>query len=144
MKKIVTLFVLLGLMLPMAASAYDILDDKSVQVYVSYTEPSQNTDGSTIQDYIGTRIEYDIGQGNQVLTTLPPVNATDMGGPAPGGGVAVKLPVIVPIAAGQSVNAKFYFIAVTNHGEVMAPDPSVLPIDHPYSDPNAVTDYTTE
>jgi len=109
------LAVLALLALPALAHAIDFTPTGSV-ITVSYTEPTQNTDGTGLNDLAKTTINWRVcpvtGACNAVYTKV------DVAASVLAGGGTISRDVTVPVTPGQEVNVEVFATATDLSGNV--------------------------
>jgi hypothetical protein len=96
-----------------------IIDQSTVRVDGSYTEPSTDVDGVNIADLAYTNVYYRIG-------TQPAVRGPQVPASSPAGGGDVDTSLLVPVASGQRVNVAFWVTATDLAGLESAPTETIL------------------
>lgn len=86
------------------ASALNITGVTSVNVTVTYKEPSTNADGSPLEDLVGTNVYYQIGT---VVTKAIEVPAT-----SPNGGGDITTEITVPVSDGEDKDVTVWATAL--------------------------------
>ena len=99
------------------AHAFDIIDANSVRVTAKYTEPTQNTDNSSLTDLKHVDIYYNVGNGDILGITNP--------ASSPKGGETVTVKFPVPVPDGAKLDVVFYSRAVSSTGQQSAKSKSV-------------------
>ena len=101
----------LMLFVSVQANAFEIISVDSVNLTVSYTEPTLNADGSALTDLAITRIYVDlIGDG------IDPVVAKEIPATSPNGGSAMSEKIPVSVGEGQEADIRVWATAVDNSG----------------------------
>jgi tetratricopeptide (TPR) repeat protein len=84
------------------------LAKKTIEIRLSYDEPTTNKDGSPLTDLVKTTIYYDVGNG--------PVKAVDVPATSPNGGGAVVRSVMIPVSEDQKSQVTFWITATDRRG----------------------------
>ena len=79
----------------------------------TYTEPSKNSDGSSLTDLKQTEVYYQIGTAAAVQAVVVPASKASGGG-------AVSTPLSVPVPAGVSTTVSFWATAMDTAGNESA------------------------
>ena len=110
------------LMFPIVAFALEVQSIDSVNVTVSYTEPTTKADGSPLDDLSHTTIFYNSGVGW--------VEVTQIAATGPGGGGLIAQQVTLPIEEGQEVDVQVTATASDQSGnESVQAIPAQIRID---------------
>lgn len=88
-----------------------------VQLRVEYQEPTDNADGSVLDDLQHTSVFYDIGGG--------PVNVVDYPASLAAGGLTVIYDFVVPVLPGDKRNVTVFATATDTSGNTSAPSDSI-------------------
>ena len=100
-----------------------IVDQATIRVEGSYTEPSTDADGVAISDLAYTNVYYKIG-------SAPAVRGPQVPATSPEGGGDVTTSLLIPVPAGQRVSVQFWVTATDLLGLESAPTTtSTLQID---------------
>lgn len=105
MRKILFIVLLLA---TFPAASFEILSVDTVGVTVTYTEPTQNVDGSSITDLEKTVIYYNMGEGE--------VTAMEITATASTGGGIINQQIPVNVGENQEINITFYSRAFDSSG----------------------------
>lgn len=98
------------------------LTQTGVELILEYTEPTDNTDGSLIDDLHHTSIFYDLGAG--------PVNVVDLPATLNTGGGAISYSALIPVLPGEIKDATIFATATDTIGETSDPsEPLVVRLD---------------
>jgi len=113
----VYLFLLLLLLVPGMASAFDVTIT-GTQLRADYKEPTLNKDGSPLADLGETRVYYQaVGKSPAIGLTVPASSVH--------GGQTVSGDVLVPIVADQEADINFWATALDRTGNESAPSPTI-------------------
>ena len=116
-KLLIGLVLMLGFVVN--AQAFEIVSVNSVEVRVSYVEPTENTDNSPLTDLGGTIVYYSLDGTNFVEAMgIEPTSPTG------GGTVIANIPV--PVGEGQEADVHFHAKAVDGSGNMSGPSNTVV------------------
>lgn len=145
------IILLLLILFPILAQAWEIVDDQHVMVHTSYTEPAQylGKDGKTLYDLNQTEGLKEVMTYCDVGGTIGFYLCDTASASSPLGGASTTRDIVIPIPIGQKVTTRYKALASLLTGGISGDSNIVeLVIDRTNEVvvepvPKAITDFTT-